>query len=181
MNKRVKVFLSVLLGLVGLVVIGGSLIFWTLFGPDHDDFGKKHPIPDGMEYSIPFPNNSYPTAIIDSLASDAFLQIWEGLQGGIYEYDFYYSPLPAGDIFLRCYEAMENIPLSESRIPERSSVSIDSSECFSKLVNKKEFTIYEGDWEDYYAARVEVWFRDAETKQERKLLEKIYRVEGWMR
>ena len=34
---------------------------------------------------------------------------------------------------------------------------------------------------DYYAARIEVWHRNAETKQEMKLLEKVYRVEGWMR
>ena len=43
------------------------------------------------------------------------------------------------------------------------------------------FTIYEGDFEHYYAARVEVWHRDAATHQERKLAEKIYRVDGWMR
>ena len=75
----------------------------------------------------------------------------------------------------------ENIPLSEDRLEERSRVEIDSTTSFTKLVNKQEFTIYEGDWEDYYAARVEVWYRNAATKQERKLLEKVYRVEGWMR
>ena len=55
------------------------------------------------------------------------------------------------------------------------------STSFSKLVDKKEFTIYEGDWEDYYAARIEVWHYDKATGKEKKLVEKIYRVEGWMR
>ncbi|MBP5375589.1 MAG: hypothetical protein J6Y38_04560 [Bacteroidaceae bacterium] len=48
-------------------------------------------------------------------------------------------------------------------------------------MDKQEFTIYEGVWDDYYAARVEVWFKDAETRKERKLVEKVYRVEGWQR
>ncbi len=52
---------------------------------------------------------------------------------------------------------------------------------FSKIVDKQKFTIYEGDWGDYYAVRVEVWHRDASTKNETKLLEKIYHMEGWMR
>lgn len=46
---------------------------------------------------------------------------------------------------------------------------------------QQEFTIYEGDWGDYYAARIEVWHKDAQTGMERKLMEKVYRVEGWMR
>ena len=52
---------------------------------------------------------------------------------------------------------------------------------FSTLVNKREFVIYEGDWGDYYAVRVEVWHRDSVTHQESKLMEKVYRMEGWMR
>ena len=96
-------------------------------------------------------------------------------------YDLYYDALSAGEIFLRCYEATRDIPLSEERIPEESRVSINSTTSFSKLISRKKFTIYEGDYGDYYAARIEVWHRNAETKREMKLLEKVYRVEGWMR
>lgn len=49
------------------------------------------------------------------------------------------------------------------------------------LKSRKRFTIYEGDWGDYYAARIEVWHKDAATGEETKLCEKTYRVEGWMR
>ena len=62
-----------------------------------------------------------------------------------------------------------------------STVSIESTKTFSQVVDKKEFTIYEGDWGDYYAARIEVWHRDANTGEEKKLMDKVYRVEGWMR
>lgn len=52
---------------------------------------------------------------------------------------------------------------------------------FSKVVEKQKFTIYEGDWEEYYAVRVEVWHRDSISCKETKLMEKFYRMEGWMR
>ena len=116
---------------------------------------------------------------VDSLDADAFLQV-RGYYGE-YSYDLFYGPLPAGEVFLRCYEATKNIPLSEDRLTERSKVAIDSTITFSQLVHNKSFTIYEGDWEDYYAARIEVWFKNKETKEECKLLEKVYRVDGWMR
>ncbi|MBR4802387.1 MAG: hypothetical protein IK041_06215 [Bacteroidales bacterium] len=145
-----------------------------------DKFGKNHPIPQGLEYSLPL-NDSISAPAVDTLDSSTWLVLRNDIQGGIYNYDFYYTPLPAGEIFLRCFEATENIPLSEKEIEERSKVQIDSTASFSQLVNKQQFSIYEGDWEDYYAARVEVWFRDAATKQEKKLLEKVYRVEGWTR
>ncbi|MBR1706426.1 MAG: hypothetical protein IJ721_06515 [Bacteroidales bacterium] len=181
-NKQWKLFLSSFLQTVAIVFpLGLLLVFAAMFGPGYDNFGKHHAIPDGMEYGLPLEEKAPPLVPVDSLDTDAFLQIYEGSQGGIYRYDFYYGPLPAGEIFLRCYEATENLPLSKDRLPEHSSVAIGATTSFSQLVRKKVFTIYEGDWEDYYAARIEVWYRDAETKHERKLLEKVYRVEGWMR
>ena len=116
---------------------------------------------------------------MDSLDVSSFLQIWG--DKGVYYYDFSYGTLPAGDVFLRCYEVTENCPLSEERLPDETTVHIDAKPSFSKLVEKKRFVISEGDWEDYYAARIEVWHRDAKTGDERKVMEKVYRVEGYMR
>lgn len=45
----------------------------------------------------------------------------------------------------------------------------------------RKFTIYEGDWDHYYAARVEIWFVPSKGGAERKLKEKVFRVQGWMR
>ena len=97
------------------------------------------------------------------------------------KYDFYYPSLPAGTIFLKCFEAGKNEPLSVDRIKESSSVNIPAINSFSKIVDKREFTIYEGDWEEYYAVRVEVWHRDRVTHNEQKLIEKNYLMDGWMR
>lgn len=178
-KKWWRCILSFLSSVIIVVLFWVPLVMAAMFGPD--DFGSKHKIPDGLEYHLPLQSSSDENVLIDSLDAETYLQVWQGYQGGIYTYDFYYPSLPAGEIFLRCYEVTENIPLSEDRLGRRSSVHVDSTNSFSKLVNQYEFTIYEGDWEDYYAARIEVWFRDATSKKERKLCEKIYRVEGWMR
>lgn len=153
----------------------------SLYGPLTDDFGKNHSIPEGQDYSIPYDMESRQIESADSLNTDSYLQIQNDFQGGIYLYDFYYGALPAGDIYLKCYEVTENLPLSEERILEASKVSIERSTSFTQLVSKQKFTIFEGEWGDYYAARIEVWHRDADTQQEQKLYEKVYRVEGWMR
>ena len=89
--------------------------------------------------------------------------------------------MPDGEVFLRCYEATENIELSASRLKEASTVEVKNHKGFGPVVEGQQFSIYEGDWDDYYAARVEVWHYDASTGKETKLLEKTYRVEGWMR
>ena len=148
-------------------------------GPD--GFGKEHPIPEQLEYNLPLSYESDKIEVVDSLDTKTYLQIWNDFQGGLYKYDFYYGSLGPGEVFLRCFEVTSNIPLSEDRLIEQSRVKISPQKQFGKVVNKQSFTIYEGDWEDYYAARIEVWFRSAETKKESKLMEKVYRVEGWMR
>lgn len=156
--------------------------FHSAFGPDNDDFGKRHQIPAGLVYNQPMElRDSALVAPADSLAPDSYLQVYNDYQGGMYLYDFHYPSLPAGEIYLECYEVTENIPLSKNRILEESKVEITVTDSFSKLINKQKFTIYEGVWGDYYAARIEVWHKDATTKKKRKLVEKVYRVEGWER
>ena len=184
-KKCLYSFLITILAGCALSIPWGWISFYA---PSSDDFGRRHSIPDELEYTIPFPfeEHSNSTVVIDSLDTDTYLQVWDFFQGGLYKYDFYYGPLPAGEVFLRCYEATKDIRLSAKtawgdRIYESSKVVIDSTSSFSKLVNKQRFTIYEGDWGDYYAARIEVWHKDAKTGKETKLMEKVYRVEGWMR
>lgn len=151
------------------------------FNPGPDDFGKEHPAPAWLDYNLPLEEGEEPPYPIDSIASNSWLQIWNDVQGGMYMYDFYHPALEEGWIYLRCYEATENIPLSPERISAASMVATPSTTSFSKVVKKQNFTIYPGDWGDYYAARIEVWHKDAMTGKERKLMEKVYRVEGWQR
>lgn len=187
MNKLwMKSILSIVTTILVLCVLGFPLILFASFAPD--GFGKEHPIPAGMKYNIPLCSNEnegdmtgQADVVVDSLERNSYLQIREEGEHGHYQYSFYYKGLPKGDIFLRCYEVTENIPLSEDVLPQETTVFIDSTHSFCQLVNNRSFTIYEGDWGDYYAARVEVWHRNVVTKEEKKLMEKIYRVEGWER
>lgn len=149
-------------------------------GPASDSFGKDHPIPQGMTYEIPLEENAAAPAV-DTQTSDSYLQLWNGIQGGVYNYSLYYPELPDGEVYLRCFEATENIELSASRLRGASTVEVKNHTGFGKVADKQQFSIYEGDWDDYYAARIEVWHKNASTNEETKLLEKVYRVEGWMR
>ena len=151
------------------------------FNPGPDNFGKEHPIPACLDYNIPLNEREELPCPIDSIASSTWLQMWNDFQGGMYIYDFYHPALEEGEIFLCCYEATENIPLSTERISAASRVTVPTTTSFSRVVEKQHFMIYPGDWGDYYAARIKVWHKDAKTGEERKLMEKIYRVEGWQR
>ena len=165
-------------------------ILWPYVDPS-DGFGKEHPIPEGTEYCIPLEKHwsvvegewlaDYEEALVDSTDTTSWLQIWNDSEGGRYLYDCYYPVLSAGTVYLKCYEVGDNICLSGNVMPRHTSVGCNATKSFSKLVEKQEFVIYEGDWGDYYAVRVEVWHRDSTTHRERKLMEKVYRMEGWMR
>jgi hypothetical protein len=56
-----------------------------------------------------------------------------------------------------------------------------SADPTEKFGAKSGFTIYEGDWGKPYAARFEVWFKPDSKGPERKLAERIYKIEGWQR
>ena len=167
-----------------------AAVLWPAIDPS-DGFGKEHPIPEGTKYCIPLERHfsvvggewltDYEKALVDSTDMACSLQIWNDSEGGRYLYDFSFPALPAGTLFLKCYEVGDNIPLSEDVMRRNTSVSCSATKSFTKLVEKREFVIYEGDWGDYYAVRVEVWHRDSATRKEVKLMEKVYRMEGWMR
>ncbi len=210
MKKWKTAILECLLGvpsLIAFLVFPGFfllMILLAIFDSQPDGFGGKHPIPEGLEYSIPLgyistdsmdtisfgdfesrsSNANKPIEpIIDSLVSQTWLQIWNGVQGGIYYCDFYYPALPNGKVYLRCFEVTTNTELSSDRVRKCTETHVIGHTSFGKIINSREFTIYEGDWEDYYAVRVEVWFHDSlhKNRPDRKIGERIYRMEGWMR
>jgi len=170
-------FLLAVIICVGIYFAAVGLIAFANSQPD--SFGKDHPMPENIAYEVPMVENT-PGPEVANLSEDNYLQLWESVQDGVYEYSFYYPSLADGKVFLRCYEVTENIELSASRLRKATTVAVKNHSDFGQIVDKQRFTIYEGDWDDYYAARVEVWHKDAAGK-ETKLMEKIYRVEGWMR
>jgi len=194
-RRAVGAFLAGIASLVLEAVIGFmffSMFVAGLFSMAPDDFGKSRPIPEGLEYNIPITDTAhrwnatdgdiFTPVVIDSTDTTTWLQIWNGDQGGIYNYAFYWPALEDGEIYLRCFEVTENIELSKDRLKPRTTTQVLNHNDFGQIVepNHKDFTIYEGDWEDYYAVRVEVWHKPTKGKA-RKLMEKIYRMEGWMR
>lgn len=182
---------------VGLLFISAVSAMAGMVAVDEaDTFGREHPIPDTLQCELPLVDEDHiyygmndtvgtfkkaVTPVIDSLDSLTYLQIHEGSQPGIYEYDLYAPALSDGYVFLKCYEVTEDIRLSKESITECTKVSFAGHEAFGQIVSRQEFTIYEGSWDEPYAVRVEAWHHDKARHQSRLLTSKIYKLEGWMR
>lgn len=174
---------GVICSLVGILVfLYASLIglFLATMETDTDPFGREHPIPNTLMCGKPVPYGACDTIPVDSSAAAA-LVVYADFQGGMYRYDFYASDLPSGTLWLRCFEATENIPLSPDRIERRTMIRIPAHTGFRQLCRRSPFTVYEGIWGEYYAVRVEVWFRPDGGDKECRLIGKVYKMDGWMR
>lgn len=105
-----------------------------------------------------------------------------GMQPGIYGVAYLLNPGEPGSLYLKAFEVTKGTPLSvqglEASSKTRMTWSTDPSERFGA---KAGFMIYEGDWGKPYAARFEVWFAPDSGKMERKLAERIFKIEGWQR
>lgn len=160
-----------------------------------DNFGKRHPIPEGMEYEE--------TIVEKGLYShNRTQQEWDSViterkflltgENGVYRYMVYLPPMDEeGDIYLKMYEATTNLPLSEKVVKNRSNIHIlpsDTAIIYQMKENsswsedmREAIVINEGSWEDYYAARTELWFRPTNGGEERLVYSKIFRIEGYSR
>jgi hypothetical protein len=105
-----------------------------------------------------------------------------GGQPGIYVVVYSLNPGERGSVYLKAFEVTQGTPLSVDRLKSKSETrmgwSTDLTESFDAGA---EFTIYEGDWGKPYAARFEVWFKPDSGKPERRLAERIFKIEGWQR
>ena len=162
-----------------------------------DNFGKRHPIPEGMEYEETNVAEGWYSRYRtrqewDSVITERKFLLTGG--HGIYRYMAYLPPMDEeGDIYLKMYEATTNLPLSEKVVKNRSNIHILPSDTAviyqmkgistsSWLEDMREaIVINEGSWEDYYAARTELWFRPTNGGEERLVYSKIFRIEGYSR
>jgi hypothetical protein len=110
------------------------------------------------------------------------IELVNGMQPGIYTVTYSLNPGEPGSVYLKAFEVTQGTPLSADRLAAssrtRTTWSDDPSERFGA---KAGFTIYEGDWGKPYAARLEVWFEPDAGEGERKIGERVFRVEGWQR
>ena len=105
-----------------------------------------------------------------------------GMQSGIYGVAYSLNPSEPGAVYLKAFEVTKGTPLSVDRLEMASKTRLTwSTEPSERFGAKAGFTIYEGDWGKPYAARFEVWFKPDSGKTERKLAERIFKIEGWQR
>jgi hypothetical protein len=105
-----------------------------------------------------------------------------GMQPGIYGVAYSLNPGEPGSVYLKAFEVTKGTPLSVDSLAEASKTRMTwSTEPSERFGAKAGFTIYEGDWGKPYAARFEVWFKPDSGETERKLAERIFKIEGWMR
>jgi len=110
------------------------------------------------------------------------ISLRNALQPGIYDSEIWVNPGEPGMIYLKAYEITREYRLSADRLKERSNEWVGWSNDTSQLFfSNTHFTIYEGDWGKPYAARFEVWFVPDSGGPERKLIEKVFKIEGWQR
>ncbi len=105
-----------------------------------------------------------------------------GMQPGIYGVVYSLNPGEPGSVYLKAFEVTKGTSLSVDRLEGASKTRMTwSTEPSERFGAKAGFTIYEGDWGKPYAARFEVWFRPDSGRTERKLAERIFKIEGWQR
>ena len=105
-----------------------------------------------------------------------------GMQPGIYGVVYSLNPGEPGSVYLKAFEVTKGTPLSVDRLEAKSRTRMTwSTESSERFGAKAGFTIYEGDWGKPYAARFEVWFTPDSGKADRKLAERIFKIEGWQR
>ena len=103
-----------------------------------------------------------------------------GMEGGDYQAEVWINPGEPGLIYLKAFEVTRGTQLSSDELRRGSAGRVGWSDDPNKLFySDTKFTIYEGDWGQPYAARFEVWFVPDSGQAERKLLDRVLKIEGW--
>lgn len=159
--------------------------------PSADHFADHLYIPSNIEIYIPLENHEYQIYNATALPQDYSRAIRQdkptfnlinSFQPGLFESEIWINPGEAGSIYLKAYEVTKNTPLSSYQLKKNTFKKITWSSDPKELFHaNSSFTIYEGDWGKPYAARFEIWFISDSEKNERKLLDKTFQIEGWQR
>jgi hypothetical protein len=174
-------FLTGCLTILVIIVTGVISMMVTMIDGDH--WADDLKIPTGIQIEKPVDMDSYsrPDSILKLSKTQPDLVLYNSDQPGMYEYDFWTDKIESGTIYLKAFEITQDEELSTDNVKKDSKISIyNSSDSIVRFSSTTRFTIYEGDWGKYYAARFEVWFRPTSGGQERKLFQKNFKIEGWM-
>jgi hypothetical protein len=188
-NRRLVGFLNVGLSVLILSFIAILVFsFNSLYGPT-DSFANDLELPYNVLLEKPLNDrvDNSPALIKNEnngeiLTHNINFQLYNSYQPGLYEYDLWIRSDQRGTVFLKVYEITQEILLSPSSVMNESSIRIENTQGkIKKFSSKDDFTIYEGDWGQPYGARFEVWFIPDDKNEEKKLVQKNYIIEGWMR
>ena len=101
---------------------------------------------------------------------------------GDYASEIWVNPGEPGMIYLKAFEVTKGTSLSAGRLFKESNEFVGWSDDSDELFfSNTRFTIPEGDRGKPYAARFEVWFVPDSGATERKLIEKVFKIEGFER
>lgn len=110
------------------------------------------------------------------------LELYNSFQPGLYDSEIWVNPGEPGMVYLKAFEVTGGTPLSVNNLREYSGEWVGWSDDPQQLfLSNTHFTIFEGDWGKPYAARFEVWFAPDSGQPERKLVQKVFKIEGWQR
>lgn len=180
-------------GILSAIILIGTIVSLVIYvltmffieTVDGDKWADNLKIPTNIPIDTPIDltlDYKRPDSVLALIKSETDFQLYNSFQPGLYEYDFWIGKIDSGTIYLKAYEITQSYALSTDYLPERSAIQVynptDSIRKFSTTTN---FTIYEGDWGQPYAARFEVWFKPANGGKERKLFNRNYKIEGWQR
>lgn len=186
-NRRWLFSILTFLILGGTIVasIFSTIVLFFIAMDTPDTFADNLKIPTNINIYNPVDigfDEKRPDSISNVHKKTTDFQLYNSFQPGLYEYDFWTSKIDSGTIYIKAYEVTQNYALSTQRLPQSSSVKIyNPTDSIVKVGTINHFTIYEGDWGKPYAARFEVWFKPSVGGQERKIFERNFKIEGWMR
>lgn len=110
------------------------------------------------------------------------IELSESFQWGLYNAAVRCNPGKAGRVYLKAFEISRNHRLSADRLKSATNEWVGwSDNPKEQFLSETHFTIYEGDWGQFYGARFEVWFEPDDGSAEQKLLERNFKIQGWMR
>lgn len=173
-------YLKGFINLFILFVTGVISMMATMIDGDHRADDLKIPTDIQIENPINMDSYARPDSILKLNKTQPDLVLYNSDQPGMYEYDFWTNKIESGTIYLKAFEITQDEELSTDNLKKDSKISIDNSSDSIVRFSSTRFTIYEGDWGKFYAARFEVWFKPTTGGQERKLFQKNFKIEGWM-
>lgn len=180
-----KDYLRGTLQMVGTLLIGGvsfSFLSLILLFYPFDFFADNLRVPEDVKFEKPISIHQNETVKSEKVDKADFI-LYDGIQPGIYKYDLYLSQIEKGKVYLKVYEITQNQILSEEDIENRSTINVyNPTSELKRFELKDDFTVYEGNWDQFYGSRIEVWFRpNTKSQPERKLITKNYIIQGWQR